>query len=161
MAIRKARTARQIAASRRNIVAAQKRSAALRRGGAGKNGNTAFYGKGRSGRKAAKRSTYGRKKDGLSIAQQQRRRQRSNKRKRVVSTAISAGSVAVAAHHIYKTNPDVKRSVNVAKKRAKSEARNVKQSYDIGRAFGQSKPRSAKFAAKSVRRDAKRRKAGR
>jgi hypothetical protein len=83
-------SARQIAAARRNIKKAQARSAQLRRGGAGRNGTASFYGKGRAGRKAARRSTYGRKKDGLSIAQQQRRRQRTNKWKRRGMYASSA-----------------------------------------------------------------------
>ena len=88
-------SARQIAAARRNIKKAQARSAQLRRKGYGKNGNTAFYGKGRAGRKAARRSTYGRKRDGLSIAQQQRRRQRTNKWKRraaFTGTALATGA---------------------------------------------------------------------
>lgn len=121
-----ARTARQIAASRRNIILAQKRSAELRRRGAGKHGSQSFYGKGHSGRKAAKLSTYGRKRDGLSIAQQQRRRQRSNRRKRAVSVAISGATVAVAAHHIYKTDPMVKKSVDTAASRARSQARRAR-----------------------------------
>lgn len=87
-------SARQIAAARRNIKKAQARSAQLRRGGAGKSGTTSFYGKGRAGRKAARRSTYGRKKDGLSIAQQQRRRQRTNKWKRRAAFTGSAISVS-------------------------------------------------------------------
>jgi hypothetical protein len=89
------RSARQIAAAKRNIKKAQARSAQLRRGGAGKGGSTSFYGKGRAGRKAARRATYGSKKNGLSIAQQQRRRQRTNKWKRrasFVGTAITIGA---------------------------------------------------------------------
>lgn len=129
MAIRKARTARQIAASRRNIVAAQRRSAQLRRGGAGKQGTTSFYGKGRKGRKAAKASKYGNKKDGLSIAQTQRRRQRSNRRKNVARTAIAGGVFAANAVAVYKQNPEVKRSVDVAAKRAKTAAKSAKTQY--------------------------------
>jgi hypothetical protein len=92
------KTARQVAASRRNIVAAQRRSAELRRGGAGKGGSTNFYGKGRSGRKAARRSKYGQKKHGLSIAQTQRRKQRANKYKRIASGAASGAALGLAAY---------------------------------------------------------------
>lgn len=91
-------SARQIAAARRNIKKAQARSAQLRRGGAGKGGTTSFYGKGRSGRKAARRSTYGRKKDGLSIAQRQRRRQRANTWKR---RAMWVGSATATMAGLY------------------------------------------------------------
>ena len=144
MAFPKRKTAKQIAASRRNIVKAQRRSAELRRGGAGKDGTTAFYGKGRKGRKAAKRSTYGRKKDGLSIAQQQRRRQRSNKRKRIASTAVSGVAFAVTAASIYKTNPDVKRSVDVAAKRAKSAAQSAKTQYQYKTGIGRQVKKATK-----------------
>lgn len=92
------KTARQIAASRRNIQAAQRRSAELRRGGAGKGGSTNFYGTGRAGRRAAKYSTYGQKKHGLSIAQQQRRRQRTNKYKNIARGAATVAGVGIAAY---------------------------------------------------------------
>lgn len=63
---------------------------ASRGGGSKEKKSTAYYGKGRKGRKAAKRATYGRKKDGLSIAQQKRRRQRSNRRKKAIAGAATA-----------------------------------------------------------------------
>lgn len=114
-------------ARRAALARAQKRSAELRRNGAGKSGNASFYGKGRDGRKASRASTYGKKRDGLSIAQQQRRRQRSNRRKKAASTAIAGGVIAVKAYHIYKTNPEVQRSVNTAAKRARQEASRIRR----------------------------------
>ena len=114
-------------ARRAALARAQKRSAELRRNGAGKSGNASFYGKGRDGRKASRASTYGKKRDGLSIAQQQRRRRRSNRRKKAASTAIAVGVMAVKAHHIYKTNPEVQRSVNTAAKRARQEASRIRR----------------------------------
>lgn len=120
-------------ARRAALARAQKRSAELRRKGAGKHGSASFYGKGKKGRRAAKHSTYGKKRDGLSIAQQQRRRQRSNRRKKYASAAISGGLIAVKAAHIYKTNPEINRSVNVAAKRAKQQARNARAAYGAAR----------------------------
>lgn len=114
-------------ARRAALARAQKRSAELRRNGAGKSGSASFYGKGRKGRKASRASTYGKKRDGLSIAQQQRRRQRSNRRKKAASTAIAGGVMAVKAYHIYKTNPEVQRSVNTAAKRARQEASRIRR----------------------------------
>lgn len=114
-------------ARRAALARAQKRSAELRRNGAGKSGNASFYGKGRDGRKASRASTYGKKRDGLSIAQQQRRRQRSNRRKKAASTAIAGGVMAVKAYHIYKANPEVKRSVDTAAKRARQEASRIRR----------------------------------
>ena len=109
-----ARTARQIAAAKRNIKKAQARSAQLRRGGAGRGGSTSFYGKGRAGRKAARRSTYGSKRNGLSIAQQQRRRQRTNKWKRrgaFLGTALTVGAGLWGSMDATQ-KASVKRSVN-------------------------------------------------
>ena len=133
---RRGTTPAQRAAAKRNIVKAQKRSAELRRRGAGKNGTTAFYGKGRKGRKAAKASTYGRKKDGLSIAQQTRRKQRTNKRKAVASTAVAGGVIAVKAYGLYKSNPDVNKSVKTAAREAKSTARKAKTQYQYKTGVG-------------------------
>lgn len=118
------KTARQIAAARRNIKKAQARSAQLRRKGYGKDGNTAFYGKGRKGRKAARRSTYGRKRDGLSIAQQQRRRQRANKWKR---RAAFVGTAATVGAGLW-GNMDAAQKAN-AKRAAKSGLNNLKTKY--------------------------------
>ena len=112
------------AARRAALARAQKRSAQLRRKGAGKNGSRNFYGKGRKGRKAAKEATYGDKRHGLSISQQRRRKTRSNKWKRRGKTAIGG---AVAAATVYQRNPAVQRSVKKAASRAKQFARNTKR----------------------------------
>lgn len=110
------------AARRAALARAQKRSAQLRRKGAGKNGSRNFYGKGRKGRKAARKATYGDKRHGLSISQQRRRKTRSNKWKRRGRTAMTG---AVAAAVVYKNNPNVQKSVKKAAKRAKQYARNA------------------------------------
>ena len=135
------RSARQIAAARRNIKKAQARSAQLRRGGAGKNGTTSFYGKGRKGRKAARRSTYGRKKDGLSIAQQQRRRQRTNKWK---NRAAFVGSAVAVGAGLWGNLDAAQKSQ--AKYKAKSGLNSVKTKYKyhtgVGRQIRRAKRKS-------------------
>ncbi len=148
------RTARQIAASRRNIVLAQKRSAQLRKGKSFSKKTGHYYGAGKTGRKQAKINKYGSRKHGISIAQQQRRRQRTNRRKAIVSTAVSGVGVAVYAHSVYKNNPDVKRSVDTAARDAKTRARKAKShanrargTYKINRMSGESRYNSATFAA--------------
>ena len=125
------RSARQIAAARRNIKKAQARSAQLRRGGAGKGGTTSFCGKGRKGRKAARRSTYGRKKDGLSIAQQQRRRQRTNKWKR---RAAWVGSATATMAGLYGSLDSQTKAQ--ARYKAKSGLNSVKTKYKYHTGIG-------------------------
>lgn len=117
-------SARQIAAAKRNIKRAQARSAELRRKGYGKDGSSSFYGKGRKGRKAAKRSTYGRKRDGLSIAQQQRRKQRANKWKRRGGAVASA---AVIGAGLWGNLSEAQKSQ--AKYKVKSGLNSVKTKY--------------------------------
>jgi len=98
------KTARQIAASKRNIVMEQRRSAELRRMGYGAAGSTNFYGTGRQGRRAARRSTYGQRKHGLSIAQQTRRKQRRQKWAGRVSKTAALGAGA-AYVYMQSTHP--------------------------------------------------------
>ena len=124
-------SARQIAAARRNIKKAQARSAQLRRKGYGKNGNSSFYGKGRSGRKAARRSTYGRKRDGLSIAQQQRRRQRANKWKR---RAAFVGTAAAFSAGVWNQASPAQKAQ--AKYAAKSGLNTLKTKYKYNTGIG-------------------------
>lgn len=126
-------SARQIAAAKRNIVKAQARSAQLRRKGygKGKDGSKSFYGKGRKGRKAARHSTYGRKRDGLSIAQQQRRRQRTNKWKR--RAAFVGSAVAVGAGLYGNLNQQQQAQVRHA---AKSGLNTIKTKYKYHTGIG-------------------------
>lgn len=93
-----ARSARQVAAARRNIVKAQRASAASRRGKKRSKATGHHYGKGKTGRRQSRTNTYGKKRHGLSIAQQTRRKQRSNRRKRVASGALTAVATGVAVY---------------------------------------------------------------
>lgn len=143
------RTARQIAASKRNIVAAQRRSAQLRKGKSFSKKTGHYYGTGKTGRRQARINKYGSRRHGISIAQQQRRDKRSNRRKRI---AMSGATLAVAAHHIYKANPEVQKSLKTAAKDAKVRANRAKGTYKINRMSGSNRATSTKRAAKSTRR---------
>lgn len=141
------RTAKQIAASRRNIIKAQRASAASRRGKKRSKKSGHHYGTGKTGRRQARINKYGSRKHGISIAQQTRRDKRSRKRKAVASAVIAGGVVAIKAAAIYKTDPNVKRSVDAAARRAKSEARNARTTYSTNRQLGVSRRKSARAAA--------------
>lgn len=146
------RTAKQIAASRRNIIKAQRASADSRRGKKRSKKSGHHYGTGKTGRRQARRNKYGSRRHGISIAQQTRRDQRSRKRKAVASAAVAGGVLAVKAYGLYKSNPEVKRSVDTAARRAKSDANRVKSTYKINRMAGSSRGKSARKAAGSTRR---------
>lgn len=146
------RTARQIAASRRNIVKAQRRSAELRRRGAGKNGSASFYGKGRKGRKAAKLATYGRRRDGLSVSQRHRRAQRSARRSAKIGVVLTGAAIAAS---VYGSNTNVQKSVNKTARRAKNTVKGHKMVYDFNRVTGSSRAKSAKATAQFAGRYAK------
>lgn len=152
MALPKRKTAKQIAASRRNIIKAQRASAASRRGKSRSKKAGHHYGEGRTGRKQAKINKYGSRKHGISIAQQTRRDKRSRNRKRAASTVIAGGVIAAKAAYVYKTNPDMKRSVDTAARRAKSNANRARGTYKVNRMAGESRRRSAEWAVKSNRR---------
>ena len=92
------RSARQIAAAKRNIIKAQAASARARRGKKRSRTTGHTYGKGRKGRKATRRSLYGSRKHGLSPTQYARRRQRANKWKRRGSAAVSAAMLGTAIY---------------------------------------------------------------
>lgn len=147
-------TARQKAALRK----AQLRSAELRRQGHGKGGSTNFYGTGKSGRKAARRSTYGQRKHGLSIAQQQRRKQRANKWKRrgaaVVSTAATGAAIysqvtTPAQRRAHKTK--VKTKARDYGENVSVSARGAKMVYKVNRQMGHGRTKSAKAARPRVK----------
>lgn len=142
------RTARQIAASRRNIIIAQRVSADSRRGKKRSNKSGHHYGTGKVGRRQAKINKYGSRKHGISIAQQTRRDKRSRNRKRV---ATAVGGAVMVGTHIYMNNPEVKRSVDTAARRARADANRAKGTYKINRMAGSSRTSSAKRAAKSTR----------
>lgn len=143
------RTAKQIAASRRNIIKAQRASADSRRGKKRSNKSGHHYGTGKVGRRQAKINKYGSRRHGISIAQQQRRDKRSRTRKTVVASA--AGAAMVAAK-IYQSDPEMRRSVNAAAKRAKSDANRVRGTYKVFRMAGGSRTTSARVAAKAAKR---------
>jgi hypothetical protein len=138
MALGKRRTAKQIAASKRNIIAAQRASAASRRGKKRSTKAGHHYGTGKTGRRQARINKYGSRKHGISIAQQTRRDKRSRKYKKAGATAVAGGVFAVKAAMIYRQNPEVKKSVDTAAKRAKSTKRMYKTSRMVGRTRKQS-----------------------
>lgn len=92
------RTARQIAAARRNIVKAQRASAESRRGKSRSKKTGHHYGKGKVGRRQSRINTYGKKRHGLSIAQQTRRKQRANKWKRRAGVVASTAATGAALY---------------------------------------------------------------
>lgn len=132
---RRRRTASQIAASRRNIVKAQQRSAQLRRRGAIP-GAAQTRGK-HIGRSAPGKKYYAppaRKRAGSARRSAPKRSALDTARNVVAagSIAVSAASVAVAAHKIYKDNPDMVKSVATATGRAKAIRNNHRTVYRRG-----------------------------
>lgn len=119
-----ARSAKQKAALRK----AQLASARARRGRKRSRSSGHHYGTGKQGRRATRRATYGKKKHGLSIAQQQRRRQRANKWKRRGRSAMAAAGVAAT---IYAKSTPQQRSA--AKGAAKVYGNRVKTKYKYHR----------------------------
>ena len=158
--VRRGTTAKQRAAAKRNIVKAQRRSAELRRAGhgKGKNGSSTFYGKGRKGRRAARKSTYGTKRHGLSIAQQQRRKQRANKWKRragLVATAATTGAAVYTSlypEHAKKTKAKVAMKTRDYGENVHIQARATRMTYKVNRTMGHSRATSARAARPRVKR---------
>lgn len=122
---RRPRTAAQIAASRRNVIKAQKRSAELRHARAataGKKtgGGRKFY----SGPTPTRRRTAIRRR----AARQQARDhaadaiQIAKNAVAIGSVAVSGATLAVSAYKVYADNPEVKKSIDMAAKRAKNLA---------------------------------------
>lgn len=150
-----ARSARQIAASRRNIAKAQVASARARKGKHRSSVSQHTYGTGRSGRKNAKRALYGSRRHGISPAQYQRRQQRSAKWKRragYAATAVSLGAVAYShldAGTKARINADARDYARAARK-SSSTAAASKRSYKFNRAAGMSRNKAAKTTAKWV-----------
>lgn len=93
----KAKTARQIAASKRNIVKAQIASARSRKGKKRSVAAGHHYGTGKTGRKNTRLALYGSRKHGISPAQYARRKQRANKWKK---RALITGAVAAGTFHL-------------------------------------------------------------
>ena len=159
---RRGTSAKQRAAAKRNIVKAQRRSAELRRSGHGKNGSTNFYGKGRKGRKAAKRSAYGQRKHGLSIAQRDRRKARRKKYTNAAAKTIGAAGTAFAVYStLYPEHSKATQKKAVAKgakagRDFKNTAQGAKMTYKVNRTMGHTRKNSAKGATAGVRRKIKR-----
>ena len=116
---RRRRTAKQIAASKRNIVAAQRRSAQLRRNGAippvGRK-KKKFYSKPRARTRPRTRA----KPNGITAVE------RAKTVVALANVAVSGAAVGIAAHNLYKKNPDVEKSIKTAARRAKVVARKAK-----------------------------------
>lgn len=144
-----ARTARQIAASRRNIVKAQAESARSRRGTHRSKKTGHHYGTGKTGRKQARRNKYGSRKHGISIAQQQRRDRRSSKRKRRAGYAVTAAGIAVTAYG--QLNPHQKAKIHVKAKDYAMRPTRAKNNYKFGRqVFGETRKQASRRARNSL-----------
>lgn len=92
------KSAKQIAASRRNILKAQAASARARRGKGRSKKTGHHYGSGKTGRKNTRRAKYGSVRHGISPTQQLRRNQRTARRKRVANAAFTAGVTAAVLY---------------------------------------------------------------
>ena len=119
--------------ARAAAIAARRRKAHGRRPVPKKGRRGGYYGSGRQGRKAARIATYGRKRDGLSISQRQRRQQRANKVKNHLAknkrtyarVGIAAVSVALSANDLHQAR---KRSGTSSKRKRKT--RKANRAYD-------------------------------
>ena len=123
--MQKRKTARQIAASKRNIIKAQRVSADSRRGKSRSKTAGHHYGTGKQGRKDTRRALYGSRKHGISPPQYARRQQRARKwkgRAAAVGAAAAIGATVYANYH-QNTTPE-QRSQH--KRRAKATYRGAK-----------------------------------
>lgn len=130
------RSARQIAAAKRNIRKAQLASAAARRGRHRSRTTGHTYGKGRSGRKATKRALYGSRKHGLSPTQALRRKQRATKWKNRGKAAVSIATTGAA---IYSALPQQQKNKINAKAKNYANTTKIKVKYRASGLHGQIK----------------------
>lgn len=146
------KSAKQIAAAKRNIVKAQAASARARRGRKRSSTSGHTYGTKRSGRKAAKRALYGSRRHGISPTQHMRRRQRTrNKIGRAAgSVALTVGTTA--ALYYATSSPQNRANIN---RKAAGYGRRVKRSgkaansgYKIGRMSGFGRRKSVGLGAR-------------
>lgn len=150
----KRKTARQIAAARRNIVKAQKASADSRRGKSRSRKSGHHYGTGKTGRRQAKRNKYGSRKHGISIAQQTRRDRRSRKWKNRGAVAFSVATTGAAIYGSYHSNTSPgqraanKKRVKQAGKDFRNAPSSAKLGYRTGRQVRMSRRNSAKLGAR-------------
>lgn len=124
-----ARSAKQVAAARRNIKIAQAASARSRKGKSKSSASGHHYGTGKTGRKATRLALYGSKKHGISPTQYQRRRQRANKWKGRAALAVSAGLTAAT---LYATMPPQQRQAMKNKIRDHSARMKTHVKYRVG-----------------------------
>ena len=145
-----ARTARQLAASRRNIVKAQQASANSRRGKKRSNKSGHHYGTGKVGRKQARRNKYGSRKHGISIAQQTRRDRRARKYKRAgsVAFAVAATGIGVYSQLSPAQKSAVKQRVKSAPRDFKWGSKESKMVYNVNRQMGHNRRKSARASAR-------------
>lgn len=100
--MQKRKTAKQIAAAKRNIVKAQRASADSRRGKSRTKTAGHHYGTGRKGRKDTRRALYGSRRHGISPTQHLRRQQRARKwknRAAIVGAAAAIGATVYTNYH--------------------------------------------------------------
>lgn len=124
-----ARSARQVAAAKRNIKIAQAASARSRKGKSKSAASGHHYGTGRQGRKATRLALYGSKKHGISPTQYARRRQRANKWK---GRAALAASVALTGATLYASMPPQQRAALKNKVRDHSARAKTHVQYRVG-----------------------------
>lgn len=150
------RTARQIAASRRNIVAAQRASAASRRGKSRSKKTGHHYGTGKTGRRQARINKYGSRKHGISIAQQTRRDRRSRRRKNAAAVAFSVATTGAALYGNYHSSTTAsqraghRRKVKQASNDFAKRGKQTKMVYKMHRQMGQSRAGSARNTGRYV-----------
>jgi uncharacterized membrane protein YebE (DUF533 family) len=123
--MQKRKTAKQIAAAKRNIVKAQRASADSRRGKSRNVKAGHHYGTGSGGRKNTRRALYGSRRHGISPTQHLRRQQRARKWKNRAAVVGSAAAIGVAVYSNYHktTSPEQRAKHRAA---AKDYAQGVK-----------------------------------
>lgn len=141
------KSAKQIAASKRNIIKAQAASARVRRGNHRNSISGHYYGSGRAGRKAAKRALYGSHRHGISPVQLQRRQGRL--RNRVGRAAVRVGVTAgtLAATYYVTSSPQNRANINARVKNYSQRPKRFKAHYGNLRGMGFSRKFSAKNAS--------------
>lgn len=145
------RTARQIAASKRNIAKAQIASARARKGKKRSAKSQHTYGTGRTGRKNTRRALYGSRRHGISPVQYQRRQQRAAKWKRRAGYAATGVAIGVMAYNNLDSASKAKlradaRDYGAATRNIPRYGKALKGSYKFNRAAGMGRGAAAKRA---------------
>lgn len=148
-----AKTARQIAAAKRNIVKAQAASARSRKGKSRSKQTGHHYGTGRQGRRATKRALYGSRRHGISPTQAVRRKGRYKKTKIVAKNVAAAAVVGAVAYANLSPmqRSRLKSDYGHVKAQARNTARGTRGTYYVNRQMGVNRRKSAGAAAKFAR----------